>query len=192
MAPANAHDDNPRASDEDQRDQKPTSPGNENVEHIELSEEAAQFVEDLRSELDEAINARQRALADFANYQRRAMDNESRATARGMVQVIRSLLPALDHFDLALNQDPSKTSAEKLMHGVQIVRDELNKALEQQGVKPIRPEKGAEFDPQRHEAMMHQDADDVTPGSVVNVLQPGYAIGEMVIRPAKVVVASAK
>lgn len=159
------------------------------MDQIELSEDAARFVEELRAELDEAIGARQRALADFANYQRRAIENESRATQRGMVQVIRAIIPVLDHFDLALNQDPAKLTAEKLMHGVQIVRDELTKALEQQNVRAIAPKPGDEFDPQQHEAMMRQEAPDVAPGHIVNALQPGYAIGEMVIRPAKVIVA---
>jgi len=191
MVPAHAYDDKPDArKGAQQPTNPPTNAGEEQVEHIELSEEAARFVEDLRSELDEAIGARQRALADFANYQRRAIENESRAGMRGIVQVIKAILPALDHFDLALRQDPSTLTAEKLMHGVQIVRDELTKAMEQQGVTPIRPESGTEFDPQRHEAMLHQPAEDVAPGSIVSVLQPGYAIGEMVIRPAKVIVAS--
>ena len=192
MVPANAHDDTPAPGSSEPHDQASDAgnPGAESFEQIELSEDAARFVEELRGELDEAISARQRALADFANYQRRAIENESRASKRAAVQVIRSILPVLDHFDLALNQDPSTLTAEKLMHGVKIVRDELTKALEQQGVTAIRPEKGAEFDPQKHEAMMHQQAEDIAPGCVVSVLQPGYAIGELVIRPAKVIVAS--
>jgi molecular chaperone GrpE len=186
--PANTHDDDLRAP-QGAGNERHDNPGDDAVEHIELSEEAARFVEELKGELDDAINARQRALADFANYQRRAVENESRATKRGTVNVVRSILPALDHFDLALNQDPSTTSAEKLISGVKIVRDELAKALEQQGVITIRPRPGDEFDPQQHEAMMHQQAEGVAPGSVVSVLQPGYAMGEMVIRPAKVIVA---
>jgi molecular chaperone GrpE len=72
------------------------------------------------------------------------------------------------------------------------VRDELAKALEQQGVTQIRPAKGDEFNPLQHEAMMHQAAEGVAPGHIVNVLQPGYAMGEMVIRPAKVIVAASE
>jgi len=184
MVPANAHDDASQSHDPTPQD----SSGE--MEQIELSEEAARFVEELRSELDEAIGARQRALADFANYQRRAIENESRAVHRGVVQVIRAIIPVLDHFDLALHQDPAKLTTEKLMHGVQIVREELTKALEQQNVRTIAPGKGDEFDPQQHEAMMRQEAEGVKPGHIVSALQPGYAIGEMVIRPAKVIVAA--
>lgn len=185
MVPANRHDD-PSQHEEDSGDMGPEG----DMDQIELSEDAARFVEELRSELDEALGARQRALADFANYQRRAIENETRAAQRGVVQVIRSIIPVLDHFDLALNQNPANLSADKLMHGVKIVRDELTKALEQQNVRTIMPASGDEFDPQQHEAMMRQDMEGIAPGHIVSVLQPGYAIGEMVIRPAKVIVAA--
>ena len=187
MVPKPTHDDNVHSQDEMAGDQ---TPSDESIEQIELSEEAARFVEDLKGELDEAISARQRALADFANYQRRAVENESRARKSGIAQAVRSIIPVLDHFDLALNQQALNSASEKVLHGVKMVRDELRKALEQQGVTTITPERGDEFNPLLHEAMMNQPAEDVVPGSIVSVLQPGYAMGEMTLRPAKVVVAS--
>ena len=66
------------------------------------------------AERDEAVAARQRALADYANYQRRSVENEARARVGGLVQMVRALLPVLDHFDLALAQDLSKLSVEQL------------------------------------------------------------------------------
>ena len=82
-------------------------------------------LDELKSALDEAVAARQRALADFANYQRRAADAESQAASGGAARVVRSMLGVLDHFDLALGQDAGQLSVEQLLDGVQIVRDEL-------------------------------------------------------------------
>lgn len=156
---------------------------------IELSREVADLIAQLEKERDDAVSARQRALADFANYQRRARDNEARARQEGIVSLLRSLLPVIDHFDLAISQDPSKLTVEQLLGGVKIVRAEFDKVLESAGVMRIEPRPGEEFDPRRHEAMMRQPAPGVAANHIVAVLQPGFAIGDMVLRPAKVTVA---
>jgi molecular chaperone GrpE len=156
---------------------------------LELTNDEADAVAHLERERDEAVAARQRALADFANYQRRARENEARARQEGEVSLLRALLPVIDHFDLAISQDPSKLSVEQLLGGVKIVRAEFDKVLESQGVVRIEPKPGDEFDPRRHEAMMRQPAPGVLPNHIVATLQPGFAIGEMVLRPAKVTVA---
>jgi molecular chaperone GrpE len=76
----------------------------------------------------------------------------------------------------------------QLASAVRIVRDEFNKVLQNQGVERIEPARGEPFDPHRHEAVMRQAADDVEPNSVVQTLQTGYAMGDLVLRPAKVAV----
>lgn len=154
-----------------------------------MSREAAAVLDELKAELDLAVEARKRALADFANYQRRAFDNEQRAARDGTAAVARSLLGVLDHFDLALNQDPGSISVEQLMGGVRIVRDELLKALADHGVSRMVPAAGEEFDPNRHEAVMRLPSGDVAPDHIVKVLQPGYTMGDQVLRAAKVAVA---
>lgn len=156
---------------------------------IELNEAAAELVEQLEAERDAAVAARQRALADFQNYQRRAIDNERRAGEQGATRIVRSILPVLDHFDLALNQKLEGLTVEQLMGGVKIVRDELTKALQLNGVDRIEPSPGDEFDPNQHEAMMRQAAENIQPNHVVMVMQPGYRIGDHILRPAKVAIA---
>ena len=156
----------------------------------ELSKDASGELEKLRAELDLAVEARKRALADFANFQRRASENEVRAVREGAARVTRSLLGVLDHFDLALDQDTTQLSVEQLLGGVRIVRDELIKALLSHGVTRVDPEIGEDFDPNRHEAVFRQPSPDIEPNHIVSVLQPGYTIGEMVLRPAKVAVAA--
>ena len=158
-------------------------------ESIEVPDEVADLMESLEKERDEAINARTRALADYANFQKRASENETRARKDGQSMVVRDLLPALDHFDLAFNQDADTITAEQLLDGMKIVKDELIKVLNTYGVTKIHPKVGEVFDPVRHEAMMRQEAEGVEPNHVVAVYQSGFAIGERVIRPAKVAVA---
>ncbi len=165
-------------------------PDETGAQQAELSPEAAKLLDDLKSELDEAIEARKRALADFANYQRRASESEARAAEAGAARVIRSLLGVLDHFNLALDQDMKTTTVEQLLRGVRIVRDELIRALGSHGMSIIRPAVGDEFDPNRHEAMLQLPAEDVEPVRIVSVFQPGYALGDVVLRPAKVAVAA--
>jgi molecular chaperone GrpE len=159
------------------------------MQDIELSEEAAEIVKQLQAELDEAVEARKRALADFRNYQRRALESEQRALDAGTARVIRALMPVMDNFDLTLAQNPERMNVQQLINAVHMVRSELNKAMQTQGVQRIEPTRGEPFDPHRHEAVMRQPADDVEPNSVVAVMQPGYALGDLVLRPAKVSVA---
>ena len=155
------------------------------AEDVETSDEVAE----LKDELEKAVEARQRALADFANYQRRASQNEQQAVRSGEAGVVRSMLAVLDHFDLALDQDKGQVTVEQLLDGVQIVRDELFRSLETFGVERIAPEAGDEFDPNLHQAVLQQAAEGVAPNHVVAILQPGYTMGETVLRPAKVSVA---
>ena len=166
----------------------PQDSRSEGTEPIEVSEAAADIVKQLQGELDEAIEARKRALADFKNYQRRAMESEQQALKSGTMRLAKSFIPALDHFDLALTQDPRKMTVEQLMQAVKLVRDEFTKALASQGVERINPEQGEPFDPHKHEAVMRQaaPAPGVAPNHVVMTLQPGYVMGDYVLRPAKV------
>ena len=146
--------------------------------------------ESLRAELAEAIEARQRALADFQNFQRRSLENEKRATAAGRMDVIRPLLGVLDQVDLALSQDPDAVSVEAMFSGVQLVRDEMCRVLDGQGVVPIDPEPGTDFDAHHHQAVVHEKSDDIAEGCVIRLLQIGWAHGDMVLRPAVVAVSS--
>lgn len=163
-----------------------TGDGASEPQQVELSEEAADIVRQLQAELDEAVEARKRALADFRNYQRRALESEQRALESGAARVVRALLPIVDNFDLTLAHKADRMTTEQLLSAVRMVRDELNKALQSQGVQRIEPARGEPFDPHRHEAVMRQPADDVEPNSVVATMQPGYSHGDFVLRPAKV------
>src|SRR5690606_18119135 len=120
-------------------------------------------LDQLAAERDELRDRAARAMADFANYQRRAALNEQEARRQGLSSVIHSLLAPLDHLDLALQQDEAAATAAQLKQGVQSARDEILRALAGHGVEPIRPAPGDEFTPGRHEAMLEQPAKGVGP-----------------------------
>ena len=81
-------------------------------------------------------------------------------------------------------------TAEQLMDGIRMVRDELNKAMENNSVKVIDPIPHTEFDPSRHLAVMKEHTDRQPANTVVAVLQVGYALGDSILRPASVTVAA--
>jgi len=146
-------------------------------------------IEALEAALEEANAKALRILADFQNYKRRALVDERRAREDGAASVLGGVVTVLDHFDLALNVDPEKTSAASVIEGVRLIKQELLKTLADQGVEPIRPEPGDEFDPNRHQATGQFPAEGVQPGAVTIIQQQGYALGDRVLRPATVLIA---
>ena len=144
----------------------------------------------LRHERDEAIEGRKRAMADFVNYRRRADENEIRARQEGVASVVRSLMPMLDHLDLALDQEETEMTTEQLLEGVRMVYDALTRALESHLVRVIAPEIGSDFDPNEHQAVLRACTDEQPPNTIAAVLQVGYAVNDIVLRPASVSVAA--
>lgn len=153
-------------------------------------EELRGQLDQLRAERDELNSRYLRTLADYQNFQRRALQNEQTAKAEGMSRVVERVFTVLDHFDLALAQDTSKASADQIVQGVRLIRDEFSRVLTSLGVGLISPSANDEFVPGRHEAVMQQPSEGVDPGRVVACFQPGYTLsisgGERVLRPAKV------
>ena len=152
-------------------------------------EELASAIHALQAELAQAKDQALRAVADFQNLQRRTAEHEPRMRLNAAGGVVRHVIPVLDHFDLALAQDPSKMTVEAAVAGLRIVRGELLKSLEKSGVELIQPRPGDAFDPHQAEAIMQQPAAGVPSGCVSMTLQLGYRLGETVLRPAKVAVA---
>ncbi len=143
----------------------------------------------LRAERDELYARLQRVSADYQNYVRRSAQSVNDACDQQLMKVARALLVPMDHFDQALSFDPQKTTAQSLLEGVQIVRDELYKTLEQFGVRRLEVAPGDRFDPARHEAVTRMPAEGLSSEQVAAQLQPGYLVGDRTLRPAKVAVA---
>ncbi len=146
-------------------------------------------VEALEEKLAEAEENTLRVRADYQNYQRRAIVNEREAREWGAAAVLESMVTVLDHFDVALSQNPEKASAASILDGVELIKSEMLRAMKDHGVQAIAPVPGDELNPGRHEAIGHQAKDGIKPGRISIVMQSGYAIGDRVLRPAKVFVA---
>jgi molecular chaperone GrpE len=155
--------------------------------------EAAGMIEDLQKQVESLTVDRDhyqdkyiRTLADYQNSQRRALTNEREAKSQGIKSVTLNILTVLDHFDLALGVDATKATAEQVITGVKVIRDELMRVLTTHGVVVINPAPNDEFDPKQHQAVLQEPSDAVEPGRVVKTLQPGYALEDRLIRPAMV------
>lgn len=137
---------------------------------------------------DEYLALAQRTQADFENYRKRVAKEAVLAQDRGVAKLARELLPALDNLDRALE---AAATDDPLLEGVRLVRSELSAALARVGVESFSPV-SEPFDPTVHEAMstVPQPDGGAASGTVVEVYQPGYRLGEQVIRPARVVVAA--
>ena len=127
-----------------------------------------------------------RLAADFDNYRKRVAREHAELTTRANERLVNELLPVLDDLERALEAAAEHEEA-KLEEGVQLVHRSLASLLERHGLKEIDTE-GA-FDPHVHEALLAQPAEDAEEGSVLQVLQKGYRLGDKVLRPARVIVA---
>ncbi len=146
-------------------------------------------IAELQSKVDELNSRYLRTVADYQNAARRAARDQDEARHQGVKSVVLNVLTVLDHFDLALGQDASKVTAEQMVNGVKVIRDELMKVLQNHGVALVTPEPNEEFDPNRHQAVVQQAAEGIEPGRIVATLQAGYCLGDRIIRPAMVSVA---
>jgi molecular chaperone GrpE len=140
---------------------------------------------------DGHLDSLRRAAADLQNFQRRARIQAQEAREQAVRGVVTSLLMSLDTFDLAMQQDPATVNAEQVFAGIKAIKGEILRQLGMHGVTAVEPRPGDEFQPGMHEAVMHEPTGDVEAGSVARSLQTGYAMGERVIRPAKVSIAAA-
>jgi len=140
---------------------------------------------------DEYLQLAQRTKADFENYRRRAVRETAAAQERGVAKLAKELLPAVDNLDRALEaaQHDGDNGASTLVSGIKLVHADVLAALSRAGIERFEP-KGEQFDPQRHEAIAQQPVEGAKPGTIVEVYQRGYLLGDFVIRPARVVVAA--
>jgi molecular chaperone GrpE len=137
---------------------------------------------------DDYLALAQRTQADFENYRKRVAREAAAARDRGVGSLAKELLPALDNLDRALE---AAAEDDPLLQGVRLVRNELKAALTRAGIESFCP-LGEPFDPSVHEAVAtaEQPPGGSASGTVVEVYQDGYRLGEGILRPARVVVAA--
>jgi molecular chaperone GrpE len=172
------------SGERDQRDQRGPSRA-----------ELAQLVEQLQRDLDEAngraqenLHNWQRSAADFSNYRRRVEEERDTVVRFASAALISKLLGVLDDFDRALDNVPPEAH-DAWIEGVQLVERKLRGVLEAEGVTPIEAV-GLPFDPNLHEAVLHEETADHPDNQVIGELQKGYMLHDRVLRPSLVRVAN--
>ena len=132
-----------------------------------------------------------RTLAEMENLRRRTEREVADARTYGIANFARDILAVADNMERALKalDDEIRANAEagvkSLLDGVELTERELIKAMEKHGIKRLEPQ-GQKFDPNLHQAMFEIPDESVPAGTVVQIMQPGYTIGERVLRPALV------
>lgn len=145
----------------------------------------AENVEELARERDEYLNDLKRVAAEFENFRKRVARERGELVAFASERLLKELLPVLDDLGRAL-EAAEKHEEAKLEDGVRLVHRALSDVLAKAGLAEIETD-GA-FDAHVHEALLSQPSD-AAPGTVIEVLQKGYKLGDRVLRPARVVVA---
>ncbi|TDE30987.1 nucleotide exchange factor GrpE [Actinomadura sp. 6K520] len=157
----------------------PETPVDEGAEGAEAADE--EEVTALKGQVAERIADLQRLKAEYDNYRKRVERDRVAVREQALGQVLSELLPVLDDIGRAREHEELQGGFKSVAESLEAITGKLG--LEQYG------EKGEPFDPTVHEALMHSLSPDVTETSVMDVLQPGYRIGERVLRPARVAVA---
>lgn len=175
-------------------DQEEVSPGDEENLDKELTLE--EQVESLQSSLDEMtakaeeyLDGWQRARAEFANYKKRILKENSEIHQAARGDVIKIFLDIVDDLERALDEKPARGEGLSWAEGIELIIQKLRNRLETEGVKPMNP-LGEDFDPNIHEALMKEESDEYESGQIIEVIQEGYWIGDKVLRPALVRVAA--
>lgn len=149
----------------------------------ELVEESEEPVAEAQPALDDSYL---RLAADFDNYRKRVAREQADLSRRANERLLNELLPVIDDLERALEAAAAHEEA-TLEEGVRLVHRSLSGLLERHGLSEI--EADGPFDPHVHEALLTQPAEGAEQGSVVQVLQKGYRLGDRVLRPARVIVA---
>lgn len=180
---------NDRRSDDnaEAQDQQQAEPGADRPD-------LASRVRELESTLASTNDRLLRALADQENVRRRADRDREEALKFASSDLVRDLLPSIDNLRRAIESVPDADRADEisrhLLAGVEAIERGILDTLEKHGIRRIDP-LGRPFDPRRHQAMFEQRNGEHPPGTVVQVLQPGYTHHDRLLRPAMVSVASA-
>jgi molecular chaperone GrpE len=143
-----------------------------------------QELDEARRQAGEYLEHLQRLQAEFDNYRKRILREQTRAVEMASEPLARRLLEVLDEFDLALMAAERRPDFEQFLHGVELVYAKLVDILRAEGLERIEAE-GKAFDPERHEALMQAHEGEGEP-YVADVLRQGYTLKGRVIRPAGV------
>jgi molecular chaperone GrpE len=141
---------------------------------------------DANQQKEEYLELARRTKADFENFRKRVAGDIQAAQSRGKIEVAREVIDPVDNLERALEAADGDAG---LRSGVEMVLAGLQETLKRNGIEAVDP-KGEKFDPTKHEALSTQPVEGTESGVVVEVLQKGYALGDQLVRPARVVVSA--
>jgi molecular chaperone GrpE len=174
-----------RADEEDEEDEDDV----EAMTAVEVEEDAiAADLAQARAEAESYLDDLRRLQADFDNYRKRTLREQTARTASASQALVARLLPVLDNFELAVSAAEQSRDFDRMLKGVEMVFGELREVLQGEGLVKIEAE-GKPFDPERHEAVVAVEQEDTEPGTVVDIVRTGYELRGKVLRPAMVKVA---
>lgn len=146
-------------------------------------EEHDQALEERIEELQDQLLRKQ---AELVNYRKRVERERTELSARARADLLKELLPIFDDFERAVGAEAD--DVESYREGVELILRSIEALMRRLEVERVSPD-GEAFDPEFHEAMARLESDEVPPGHVLEVYQPGYVMGGRLVRPARVVVA---
>jgi molecular chaperone GrpE len=152
------------------------------------SEEAMADLVAARAEAEGYLDDLRRLQAEFDNYRKRTMREQTARIASASQSLVSRLLPVLDNFELAVSHAEQSRDFDRMLKGVEMVFGELQDLLSNEGLVGIEAE-GKPFDPERHEAVVAVEEEGVEAGTVIDVIRKGYEFNGRVLRPAMVKVA---
>ena len=146
-------------------------------------------LEALQRERDDLFDRLLRKTAEFDNYRKRIERERREHADQAVLDLLEQLLLVVDDFDLALEVEAG-AGAGAYRRGVELIHTKLHDVLKKQGVRPIEA-LGADFDPNVHQAVVHEVSPGHREGEVIGELRRGYMLGDRLLRPAMVKVAKA-
>lgn len=149
-----------------------------------VEEDFEKLLADAHKERDEYLDLARRTKADFENFRKRVAADVQAAQARGKAEVAREVIDAVDNLERALE---ASDGGDGLAEGMRLVLGGLQETLRRHGIEELDP-KGEKFDPNEHEALSTMPVEGAESGTVVEVMQKGYRMEGLLLRPARVVV----
>ncbi len=145
-------------------------------------------LERLAAQSAEYLDGWQRARAEFANYKKRIEREQEETRGRAAAEILAHYVIVLDDLERALKERPTDGEAGAWAQGIDLIYRKLMAILEAEGVETFKPD-GQSFDPTLHEAISHELSQSHREGQIIEVIHPGYKLGDRVLRPALVRVA---
>ena len=176
--------------------------GNDNIEDNKVEEVVSEddndfnSDEDLKKELEQAIEDKKRALAEAENTRRRGIKDLEQSRKYGHLAFAREMLSVVDSLESAVNSSPQNKDEltdeiKNFIVGVEMTLEQLKQVFNNHNISKIDPQ-GDKFDYNVHQAMFEKETDEVEPGLIIEVMQPGWSLHDRLLRPAMVGVSKKK